>query len=295
MCSPAGSIWFDGDWSDPWIEGIADALPRLCKIHRLDASSGRPTDQSPPDLLIVQRARLVPSDAERFANWKKASAWSRFPTTILCYGPFARYAELERWIGLADDAVPESTAIDTLPRRVEWCLNIGREEASGFRDESARVVVVSTNPDLRRTIGDVCAEWVPQIVPLIDLRADERVLIASDSSRMPGPTVTVIDVPLLEPAWESRIEQAAGWGPVIALLGFPDRTTVDSARRFGAWACLELPFDRDDLGYALRRCLKELQSGKRATLVGFEPGHRLPRAPSSFRIANPKRPSRRDA
>lgn len=294
MNSPAGSIWFEGDWSDPWIEGIAAALPRAGELRRLDASSGRPEDQAPPDLLIVHRARLVTNDAERFASWKKSAVWSRFPTTILCYGPFARYAELERWLGLADEAVPESTAVDTLPRRVERCLNIGREDASAIRDESARVVVVSTNPDLRRTIGDVCAEWVATIIPLIDLPADERIVVASGPNATPRPTVTVIDVPLLEPAWEARIEQASRWGPVIALLGFPDRATVETARRFGAWACLELPFERDDLGYALKCCLKEMQSEKRATLAGFEPGHRLPRAPL-FRVANPKRPSHRDA
>lgn len=293
--SPAGSIWFDADWSDPWIEGIAAALPCAGEIRRIGAVSERPTDQTPPDLLIMHRARLAPRDAERFASWKKAASWPRFPDAILCYGPFARYAELERWLMLVDDAVSEATAADTLPHRVERRLDVGPEDVSPFRDESARVVVVSTNPDLRRTIGDVCAEWFPGITPLIDLPADERIVIASGANATPGPTVTVIDVPLLEPGWESRIERASRWGPVIALFGFPDRATVESARRYGAWACLELPFERDDLSYALRRCLRDAQSGKRATLVGFEPGHRLPRAPSSSRITIPRRSSHRDA
>ena len=295
ISSPAGSIWFQGDWSDPWVEGIADALPRVQELRRLDPTSVWQVESGPPpDLLILHKNRLLPKDAELFARWKAESAWPRFPATILCYGPFARYAELDRWLSLADVVIPEATAPDTLPRRVERCLNLGPApdaiDVGSVSAESAQVVVASTNPDLRRTLADLCAEWVPRVVAQADYRFEYAGRAEARASLRVGATITVIDVPLLESGWEAGIERAAHWGPVIALFGFPSRSNVETARRLGAWACLDLPFDREDLAYTLRRCLRGVEAGRAAGLAGFEPGHQLPRPPVSFRVSNPKRP-----
>ena len=55
-------------------------------------------------------------------------------------------------------------------------------------------------------------------------------------------------MPLLEPDWSQRLERRSrATGPVIALFGFADRETVTLAKACGAIACLELPYDVDDL------------------------------------------------
>jgi hypothetical protein len=287
--SQAGSIWFHGDWSDPWLRGLADGLPCAKEILRLDLSGSLPADRDPPDVLVLHRNRLIARDAERLANWKRESTWHAFPSTILCHGPFARYAELERWLPLVEIAIPEATCVDTLPRHLDRCSGNERDESIRFRDESIRVVIVSTNGDLRRTLCDLCAEWIPNLVELPDIDAKSS-LTALD----PGTTISLIDVPLLEPSWESKIAWASRWGGVIALLGFADRAVVETARRHGARACLELPFDRDDLVYLLDRCFREpsatpWESGR----GGFDPGHTLPRPPTSARMVRTRSVSNR--
>jgi len=295
MGSAAGSIWFQGDWSDPWCEGLALVMPRAAVVHRLETSSPWPRKSEPPGLLILHRARLIPGEVERFASWRKASIWSAFPPSILCYASFARYAELERWLTLVDAAIPEATAADTLPRRVEQILGLSTDQGQPVRDESARVLVVSTNPDLRRTLADHCAEWVSRVSVVPELRSDPKLPPEKGPSRWkPGPTVVVIDVPLLEDGWESQIVNASRLGPVIALLGFPDRSVVEAVRNLGADVCLELPFDRDDLGYAIQRCLAGASAARPAVLAGFEAGHRLPRAPTKIQGASLRRPSRHE-
>ena len=286
MSSTARSIWFQGDWGDPWLEGLVVAFPRDAAVTRLDVSRPVPGDREPPDLLIIHRSKLLPRDVELFAGWKKGSSWREFPVTILCYGPFARYAELERWLPLVDSAIPDATAVDSLPRRIESILGDGQVQPTA-RDESTRVVVVSTNVDLRRTLADCCSEWASRVRARPDVRPGQA--IDQDAGPDANAIVTILDVPLLESSWESQLETASRLGPVIALLGFADRAIVGKARSLGARACLELPFDRDDLGHALRRCLEECRVGRSSRAAGFEPAHRLPRPPSTIRISRPSR------
>lgn len=286
MSSTARSIWFQGDWSDPWLEGLVAAFPRDATVVRLDVSRPIPGDRNPPELLIIHRSKLLPRDVDHFASWKKGATWQRFPATILCYGPFARYAELERWLPLVDTAIPDATAADSLPRRVESILGYGQAPPTA-RDEAARVVVVSTNVDLRRTLADACSEWVSRIQMWPEMRSSPP---SDQGAGLEAREIlTILDVPLLESSWESQLEAAARLGPVIALLGFADRSTVGKARSLGARACLELPFDRDDLGHALLRCLEECRAGRSSRSTGFDPAHRLPRPPSTIRIARPSR------
>ena len=69
--------------------------------------------------------------------------------------------------------------------------------------------------------------------------------------------LTIWDVPVLEPGWPDQLERRARLtGPVIALLGFADRASVTLARARGAAACLELPFDLDDLLYLIDRAVE---------------------------------------
>src|SRR5690606_31596069 len=105
--------------------------------------------------------------------------------------------------------------------------------------------VASSDFDLRRMIAEAC------------LRAGYRVVesasLADFHRGVDAPAVTVWDVPVLEPRWAEQLERRSRSGPVVTLLGFADRGLVALARQSGAAACLDQPFDVDDLIHALDR------------------------------------------
>jgi hypothetical protein len=74
------------------------------------------------------------------------------------------------------------------------------------------------------------------------------------------------------------MKDLAARGPVVALLGFADRALVELARRHGATACLDVPFDVADLIGLLDRLASG--AGDRPEVRG-EPGHALPPSPAS--------------
>ena len=74
-------------------------------------------------------------------------------------------------------------------------------------------------------------------------------------------------------------------GPVVALIGFADRSLVAEAKGAGASAVLDLPFDLADLAAALDRL--PLPSPARPTRN--EPGHPTPPRPASRASAAAKR------
>ena len=88
----------------------------------------------------------------------------------------------------------------------------------------------------------------------------------SESSR--PRVLSVWDVPVLEPDWPELLRRQSSLGPVIALLGFADRATVARAKAAGAAACLDLPFDLDDLLHVVRRVSAAVESEGPAAGVG---------------------------
>ena len=100
-------------------------------------------------------------------------------------------------------------------------------------------------------------------------------------------TLTIWDVPLLEPDWSQRLERRSrANGPVIALFGFADRETVTLAKACGAIACLELPYDVDDLIDVIDRAARTLSPERWPIPVRVEQPHRLPPPPRRGRIAS---------
>ena len=110
-----------------------------------------------------------------------------------------------------------------------------------------RVLVASSNGELSRTIAEACTSAGYRVEQANDQVVGAPVRATTEPAA-PGETLlTVWDVPVLE-AWTDRLERhARERGPVVALIGFPDRNTVALARSKGAVACLELPLNLDDL------------------------------------------------
>ena len=92
--------------------------------------------------------------------------------------------------------------------------------------------------------------------------------------------LTIWDVPVLEPDWAERLERRTrSTGPLIALFGFADREVVATAKARGAVACLELPFDVDDLIDVVDRARRSIPIDKWPVHVRVEAPHRLPPRP----------------
>ena len=87
------------------------------------------------------------------------------------------------------------------------------------------------------------------------------------------------DVPVLDLDWPARLASLAKAGPVLALLGFADRSIVTLARGHGASACLDLPCDVGDL----------LASLDRLSTIRIDPPHELPPSPAAMRAAFSRR------
>ena len=90
--------------------------------------------------------------------------------------------------------------------------------------------------------------------------------------------LTIWDVPVLEPGWPEQLERRARLtGPLIALFGFADRASVGLARARGAEACLELPFEIDDVLFLIDRAVKTRPPESWPMPARFEPPHRCRR------------------
>ena len=231
------STWFAGDLGDPWVASIAEALPR--DAHWIDCPGDLPetwpVDRPTPAALVVHRSNLTATDAHRLARLKARA--DRTPRVVLCVGPYARHADLERWSRLVDVVLPEATAREVVLRHV---LAIERPPRP-IGTARPRIAVVSGNFELRGTLidsaklGGFAAEGVVEPVDV------------------PTEVVSIWDVPVLEADWPDRLAKLARTGPVVALLGFADRASVALAREHGASACLDLPCDVGDLLAVLDR------------------------------------------
>jgi len=251
--------WFAGDLDDPWVAGIADALPRATR--RLDCGGDLPEDwpEGPsPATLVLHRANLTRTDAERLRALRERGP--RPPRVVLCAGPLARYHQWERWGPLVEAVLPESTASETVARHVAAAA--GQRRCAGPRP---RMAVVGGDFELRRTLAEICAG------------AGYPSQFARSWDDAPAGLLTLAAVPVLEDGWDHDLARAARSRPVVALLGFADRQSVALARRRGAVACLDLPCDLADLVFVLDR----LAAGR------AEPPHAVPPSPAGLLRSRP--------
>jgi hypothetical protein len=265
-----GTVWFIGDLDDPWVGSLADTLAPGARLTHspgeLPGFDAEPAAGAALRAVVIHRAVLTRSDAERVARLR---SWAVRPRVILCFGPHARYIDLERWSGLVDAALPEATAATTLPRHLAGLdregVGLPRRQGSVTRP---RVAVVSTNFELRQALAEGCeAAGYPSAQ-------------ARELSEAPATGPAVWDVPVLEPGWAEAIGRRAKIGPVVALLGFADRSLVSEAQGHGAAACLELPVDLADLIDVLDRL---------TTRPRPEPAHGVPPRPASARTRHASR------
>jgi hypothetical protein len=283
-------LWFLGDLADPWVVSIAGVLGRcaaLVQVHAPGDLPERPFERSqPPRMMVIHRHRFTAVDAQRLKVYRDALPPAAAPAIVLCVSPFVRYEELERWSALADLVVSDATAADILPRHVARLVDLrpgraNRPEKAGFRVE-----VAGNNYDLCQALVEACVAAGYPTCRAGELKAGKAPIKPPRSGAPADRVLTIMDVPLLEPDWSERLERVAREnGPVIALMGFPDREAVTLAKARGAIACLELPYNVDDLVDLIDRAPRSL-TGRVPVPARAEPAHRLPPPPQRPRVGD---------
>jgi hypothetical protein len=255
MDGPGPPAVFLGDLDDPWVAAIAAALPR--DAIRIPCAGDLPDDWPAPaqnaQTLILHRPILTPSDADRVRKLREIAGHPP-KKIILCIGPHARALDVGRWADLVALTIPEATAAEVIARHVRGPNQPGPRRL--------KLAIISGQHELRLALAEACRALGHDAQP------------ARSWIEVEAGIPAVWDVPVLEPGWDAALAVEAGTRPVVALLGFADRATVGRARSAGASACLDLPWDLDDLDYVL---------GRIASRVG-EPAHVLPLGPSGIKI-----------
>jgi hypothetical protein len=280
------SVWFIGDLSDPWVVSIAESLSRctgIVQVHCPADLPDRPFEADrPPPLIVIHRHRFTPVDAQRLKEYRSALVSGEPPVVLLCISPYVRYEELERWSLLADLVISEATAADVLPRHAIRLVGAAGKEPPTLPDAArVRIEVAGGNHDLCQAVVDACTGAGYQTLRVADLEITGAVGARNSPSRpSAGHTLTIWDVPLLEPDWSQRLARRAhASGPVIALVGFPDRQIVTVAKASGAFACLELPFNVDDLIDVIDRATRTFSPDRSSVPTRVEQPHHLPPPP----------------
>lgn len=265
MDGPGPPAVFLGDLDDPWVAAIAAALPR--DAIRIPCAGDLPDDWPVParnaQTLILHRPIPTPSDADRVRKLRDV-AGNPPKKIILCIGPHARALDAGRWADLVAWTIPEATAAEVISRHVRGLDQPG--------PPGLKLAIISAQHELRLALADACRALGHEARPA-----------RSWNEADPG-IPAVWDVPILEPTWDAALAREARARPVVALLGFADRATVGRARSAGASACLDLPWDLDDLNYVL---------GRLASRIGETP-HVLPPSPAGIKLGVRAFPVRRD-
>ena len=239
--------------SETWATPGSPRSPRLCPgaqgIDQVDCPGDLPDNpirpEPPPSLDRRAPAsadrRRPPPPARIGASRRQASRFGDGrdpPAVFLCVSPFVRYDDLHACSGLVDLVVSEAEAADVLPRRVSRLLGTAADRSPGNDVPSLRIEVAGGNAELCDAVAEACTaagynarraddlpreDWV--------LPRDDRALPGDDPAAGADRVLTIWEVPVLEPDWSERLARRALLaGPVIALIGFADRTTVTQAK-----------------------------------------------------------------
>jgi hypothetical protein len=132
---------------------------------------------------------------------------------------------------------------------------------------------------LCHTIAEACAAAGYPVETADDHEIGNRAPATEEHSRSGETLLTVWDVPVLEEWTERLTRHARNTGPVVALMGFPDRNMVAVAKSKGAIACLELPLNLDDLVDVIERFANSVARDPHPAPPRAEAPHTLPPRP----------------
>ena len=251
------STLFAGDPGDPCAARIAEALPRTSGLVACPESL---PDEWPDTVLdartiVVHRGFLASTDIERLRRLR-----SRRDVTaklVLCYGPQVRHHQIERCLSAVDAVLPDATAHQFIRRYLAEA-----PPRTPPREWAPAVQIVAADHEMRQVLADIARGG-----------GYRTTTVRVPEEAQTGPILW--EVPVLESGWPETLDRLTRLGPVIALVGFADRSAVEAARARGAAACLDLPSDAADVIHVLDRI-----TARRYRPI--DAPHTLPRAPAGL-------------
>jgi hypothetical protein len=276
------AVGFIGDLDDPWIAAIAGAASKGRPVDRVSCAGTLPDWPFEPSRLpravIIHRHALSATDADRLKEWR-ARLRETTCDFILCVSPYVRYEELERRSDLVDLVISEAIAADVLPGRLARRLDGSGRRLPSPGSPAFRIEVAGGNDELCRALVDACAQagFAARTIQEQEIGGKPLPQPGDRSTPASERVLTIWEVPVLEQGWPQRLEwRARRYGPVIAVGGFADRTIVARAREAGAVACLDLPFDVDDLVDAVDRVVSDTPPDSWSIPARVEAPHVVP-------------------
>lgn len=243
---PRPGILLAGDTSDPLVNELADLIEasgipsetlHWCENRSIPAELSESGSLCKCNSILIHRRGIGPTQMADLATFRTSFnelALHR-PNVELILGDLARYAEVQVLEQVVDRITPEAVAIDLLPGRL-MRLRGGRPEFSQ-NQKNATVGVISTNKDLASVMVDLVESFGLQAIS-----AD-----GWSDPRLHSGSLMIWDVPLLSDRWTNQLQSQARRRPVLALMAMAQRHTTARARAAGAVACLDLPFETEDL------------------------------------------------
>ena len=202
-------------------------------------------------VVIIHRRNIGPTELSVISELRSAMEESgrNRPKLELILGDLVRYAEVQTLSALADRITPESVASDLLPGRLARFS--GKAGKATVNQQFSKVGILSSN----LAIAEMLAEWVQWCgyTPLIANGWSDRLLQPN--------SLIIWDVPTLSDRWLSQLRIQARRRPVLTLLAMSNRDTTEQAKLAGAVACLDLPFEADDLSDLLAIHVPEMIAG----------------------------------
>lgn len=123
-------------------------------------------------------------------------------------------------------------------------------ESGGEPKAPVRIFLAEDDDAMRFLVFEVLSAWGYEVTRIPDGRILRAYMKSAEAGRRPMPDLVISDVRMpggsgLEVLEETR---AVDWAtPVILITAFPDSATLAEARRLGAVAVLDKPFDLTDL------------------------------------------------
>lgn len=209
-----------------WLEG--DIAPDALLSHLASSDTLRH--------VVIHRRSLSLAELSVLGQIRKViDAHPSKPRFELIAGDLVRYADLQIATPLVDRIMPESISPEVFGARAY--------RTAADLPAGAPVGILTTNRPLGETLRETCDAFGYR----------SSILSGWSDPAVPRGALLIWDVPLLSDRWEVRLRDQSRLRPILTLLGLADRGIVDRARSAGAAACLDLPFEFEDLRDTLAR------------------------------------------
>jgi hypothetical protein len=239
---PLSEIVWVGDPADSLFAALIGTDTRHTKViwpenSALGDSLESLTGRARGGWLIIHRRNVGPAEVgvvRRLRHEIEKMKAGR-PRLEVILGDLPRYSDVQELASLTDRITPESVAIDVFPARIN---RLRGKLFGGSRSKPLPAVgLLAQNRPMAEMLAD-CLSMVSLETVLANGWTDPA---------LPSGSLMLWDVPTLNPRWDSELKAQSRRRPIISLLAMANREMTARARAAGAVACLDLPFEINDL------------------------------------------------